>query len=445
MSLETDIPEHWGYDIIKDHCKVNQINRKPEEEFPERQFDYVTVSCVDGEQGKVEQTEKEIGEDAPSRAKREIRAGDVIVSTTRPYLRAFAIVPDELDGAICSTAFAVLTPGEDLLTKFLWYAVRFGDFVNQLKKKQRGASYPAVGIKDVKNSRIPVPPLEEQKVIVDKLDNIFESIGEIQDAQEQVEEIYQDIAFSFFTSRVRDAETDTVETEELIKSTQYGSSNATNSEGDGYPSLRMGNYNLRGEMDYSKIKYQDLDDDEFEKYRLEKGDVLFNRTNSKDLVGKMCIYDGGLEDAVFASYLIRVELNEDRVLPEYFVTYMNSHLGEVERQGKLKQAVSQANINATELREMEMAIPSLERQKEIVKSLNYMRSKVDDIKTEVDKKSKLIEDMPNSILAEAFKGNLVDFGATSESDELDSTEQGIREKQESSLDAEGQQSLGEYR
>jgi len=85
------------------------------------------------------------------------------------------------------------------------------------------------------------------------------------------------------------------------------------------------------------------------------------------------------------------------------------------------------------------------RQKEIVKSLNYMRSKVDDIKAEVDKKSELIEDMPNSILAEAFKGNLVDFGATSESDELGSTEQGIREKQESSFDGEGQQSLGEYR
>ncbi|NLV13234.1 restriction endonuclease subunit S [Haloarcula argentinensis] len=445
MNLEKEIPEHWDYSSIKDYCKVNRINRKPEDEFPDEEFEYVTVSCVDGELGQIEKTDKEIGKDAPSRAKREIHEGDVIVSTTRPYLRAFAIVPEKLDGAICSTAFAVLTPEEELLTKFLWYAVRFEDFVNQLKKKQRGASYPAVGIKDVKNSKIPVPPVKEQEAIVDKIDDIFESIEEIQEAQAQIEEIYQDVAFSFFTSRVRDAETDIVETDELIESTQYGSSDATNSEGDGFPSLRMGNYNLRGEMDYSKVKYQKLDDKEFEKYRLEKGDVLFNRTNSKDLVGKMCIYDGGLEDAVFASYLIRVELNENRVLPEYFVTYMNSHLGEVERQGKLKQAVSQANINATELREMEMAVPSLERQKEIVKSLNYMRSKVDEIKAEVDKKSKLIEDMPNSVLAEAFKGDLVDFGATSESDGLSSTEQGISKEQESSFDGEGQQSLGEFR
>ncbi|MFB6144867.1 MAG: restriction endonuclease subunit S, partial [Candidatus Nanohaloarchaea archaeon] len=241
------------------------------------------------------------------------------------------------------------------------------------------------------------------------------------------------------------AETNMVETDDLIESTQYGSSNATNSEGDGYPSLRMGNYNLRGEMDYSKIKYQDLEDDEFEKYRLEKGDVLFNRTNSKDLVGKMCIYDGGLEDAVFASYLIRVELDESKVLPEYFVTYMNSPLGEIERQGKLKQAVSQANINATELREMEMAVPSLERQKEIVKSLNYMRSKVDEIKAEVDKKRNLIEDMPNSVLTEAFKGNLVDFGAASESDGLSSTKREKGEGDKPSFEGEGQQSLGEFR
>ncbi|KXB07311.1 hypothetical protein AKJ52_00445 [candidate division MSBL1 archaeon SCGC-AAA382C18] len=88
---------------------------------------------------------------------------------------------------------------------------------------------------------------------------------------------------------------------------------------------------------------------------------------------------------------------------------MNSHLGEAQRQSKLKQAVSQANINATELREMKMEVPSIEKQKEIVERLKYMRSKVDKIRKEFNQKSNLIENLPKSVLAEAFKGNLIDF------------------------------------
>jgi type I restriction enzyme S subunit len=280
--------------------------------------------------------------------------------------------------------------------------------------------------------------LEEQNLIVEKLDKLFDRVRKIQESHNQAEKIYEDLAFSFFTSRVKDAKTEKLDTGDLIESSQYGSSNATNSESDGYPSLRMGNYNLRGEMDYSKIKYQEFEDDEeFEKYKLEKGDVLFNRTNSKDLVGKMCIYDGGLDDAVFASYLIRVDLNEDKVLPEYFVTYMNSHLGEIERQGKLKQAVSQANINATELREMEMEVPPLERQQEIVESLNYMRSKIDGIKSDVERKAKLVEDLPKSVLTQAFKGNLTNFNS-------DSVSRNSATNNGSDSEEEGQQSLGEF-
>jgi type I restriction enzyme S subunit len=298
---------------------------------------------------------------------------------------------------------------------------------------------------DIKKIKIPVPPLEEQKSIIKKLDNIFTNIEEIREAQGQAEEIYQDLAFSFFTSRVKGAETDDLDTGDLIESSQYGSSNATNSEGDGYPSLRMGNYNLRGEMDYSKIKYQEFEDDEeFEKYKLEKGDVLFNRTNSKDLVGKMCVYDGGLDDAVFASYLIRVNLNEDKVLPEYFVTYMNSHLGEIERQGKLKQAVSQANINATELREMKMVVPSLERQQEIVESLNYMRSKIDDIKSDVERKGQLVDTISDSVLAEAFKGNLIDFAAEDNFETDKSGSSGESNNSDSNGDIEDQHRLEDF-
>jgi type I restriction enzyme S subunit len=448
MPSEDNIPKHWDLKKAEEACDYIQRGKQPAYDDENGTVNIVNQRCIYWDKFKWDQRRKLDDEERDSwQDYRYLQEGDVLVNSTgKGTLGRAQIFPGHKEPHVVDGHVTIMRSGEKLNYKFLYYYLRSSYGQEQIHTNKSGStSQTELYKRDVLALELPVPPLDEQREIVKKLDKIFDKINKIEKSQEKADKIFKDIAFSFFTSRVKEAETDTVETDELIESTQYGSSNATNSEGDGYPSLRMGNYNLRGEMDYSKIKYQDLEDDDFEKYRVEKGDVLFNRTNSKDLVGKMCVYDGGLEDAVFASYLIRVELNEDRVLPEYFVTYMNSHLGEVERQGKLKQAVSQANINATELREMEMAVPSLERQKEIVKSLNYMRSKVDDIKSEVDKKGKLIEDMPNSILAEAFKGNLVDFGAMSESDELGSTEQGIDEKQESSFDGEGQQSLGEYR
>lgn len=440
MISREEIPEHWEFKELSEVVEYQSSNINPQD-YPKKEFNYVGLADMEKNTGKLKEFDKTQGEEIGS-AKREFTANDILYGRLRPYLNKVAS-PDF--SGICSTDIFVLRPKKSVSRQYVKRYLLTEGIRTKAENLMTGANHPRISKKNFMSFKIPIPPMEEQKVIVKKLDKIFKNIEAIQKAQGQAEKIYRDIAFSFFTSRVRDAETDTLETRELIESTQYGSSNATNSEGDGYPSLRMGNYNLRGEMDYSKIKFQDMEDEEFEKYQLEEGDVLFNRTNSKDLVGKMCIYDGGLDNAVFASYLIRVELNEDKVLPEYFVTYMNSHLGEIERQGKLKQAVSQANINATELREMEMAVPSLEKQEEIVESLDYMRSKVDEIETEVNRKRELIENIPNSVLAEAFKGNLVDFEEKSKSNHAVSTEQESGELNRTDYEVEGQHSLGEFK
>ncbi|WP_197092905.1 restriction endonuclease subunit S [Haloferax gibbonsii] len=403
-----EIPDYWDYAPVSDYCGVNNINRKPADEFPDREFDYITVSCVDGDEGKITDTEKEVGKDAPSRAKREIHTGDVIVSTVRPYLRAFAVVPEELDNQICSTAFAVLTPGDDILTDYLWYATRFDDFVNQLKEEQRGSSYPAVGIRDVKSSKIPVPPKEEQEVIVNQLNRLFKKVDETKTARNRVEEIESELVYSVFLNSIEEVDTQLVPLESVIKDSQYGISQAMNENGEGYPILRMGNYDETGEMDYSELKHVPLPDDEFSKYHLAEGDVLFNRTNSKELVGKCAIFDGELDDAVFASYLIRVHLDEAKLLPEFFVNYMNSPRGRIEIDKKAKQAVSQANINSQELREMEIPLPNIGQQKRILDEIRSIEEKAEEIAMASERTTEILSELPSSILKQAFTGELTE-------------------------------------
>ncbi len=427
MISKEEIPEHWEWKELGDVAKFQNGYGFSKSDWEDEGLPIIRIQNLTGSNDTINHYSGDIDD------KYHLHDGDILLS----WSATLAVFEWQRGHALLNQHIYNVKP-YNAKKKFMFYLLKW--ILEDLESHTHGSTMEHITKKKLLRIEVPVPSLEEQKLIVKKLDGIFDRIGEIQDSQEQAESIYQDLPFSFFTSRVKGITTETVDTDELIVSTQYGSSNPTNSEGDGYPSLRMGNYNLRGEMDFSKIKYQEFEDDEeFEKYKLEKGDVLFNRTNSKKLVGKMCVYDGYLEDAVFASYLIRVDLDEDKVLPEYFVTYMNSHLGEIERQGKLKQAVSQANINATELREMDMAIPPLEVQKDIVTSLKSMRSKIDDIMSEVDKKGELVKSLPKSVLAGAFKGDLVDFEPN-----LHSDSKNVPESSEWSVETEGQKRLEEF-
>lgn len=130
-----------------------------------------TSSSIDRDQKRILSAVEIIGADAPSRARKEIRAGDVLVSTVRPNLNAVAMVPEELDGNIASTGFCVLRPSEEtILGRFLFYYCRTGAFVNALVANVRGAQYPAVSDSDIKAVDIPLPPLPEQRRIVEILD-----------------------------------------------------------------------------------------------------------------------------------------------------------------------------------------------------------------------------------------------------------------------------------
>lgn len=108
---------------------------------------------------------------APSRARRVVRAGDVIVSTVRTYLRAVAAVPESLDGAVASTGFAVLRPRPDILDgRYLRYWCMSEDFLSEVVARSYGVSYPAINASDLVRLKIPVPSITEQLSIVDGLE-----------------------------------------------------------------------------------------------------------------------------------------------------------------------------------------------------------------------------------------------------------------------------------
>jgi type I restriction enzyme S subunit len=165
------------------------------------QFEYIDLTSVDRVTHKIAATETITSETAPSRAQQIVRAGDVIFGTTRPTLSRYAVISADHDGQICSTGFCVLRPNPELvLTNYLFHLLGTQAFQDYVERNQRGASYPAITDGLVKEHRIPVPPLEVQREIVDILDRFTELEAELDAelcARQHQYKYYRDWLFAF--------------------------------------------------------------------------------------------------------------------------------------------------------------------------------------------------------------------------------------------------------
>lgn len=156
---------------------------------------------------------------------------------------------------------------------------------------------------------------------------------------------------------------------DLLISAEYGSSKKADADRIGVPVLRMGNVTYEGALDTENLKFLPHEEVDAPKELLRFGDILFNRTNSRELVGKAAMWDGRF-DAIAASYFIRVRVDESRVLPAYVAYWLNSPTMKRRFVRSARGAIGQANINAKELRAYLLPLPNLQRQQQVVSILD---------------------------------------------------------------------------
>jgi len=163
---------------------------------PADEFTYCDISAIDNDLGKVVTPKLLKGQDAPSRARQAVRAGDVLFSTVRPGLRAIARVPDAAN-PVASTGFCVLRAAEGIDGTYLYQLVRSDQFLQQVLPLQRGVSYPAVRDADVLTQVVPVPPAAEQTRIVSKLEELLSDldagVAELKAAQQKLQQYRQSL------------------------------------------------------------------------------------------------------------------------------------------------------------------------------------------------------------------------------------------------------------
>jgi type I restriction enzyme S subunit len=166
--MKNKIQSGWRTVKLGEVCVSKTGTRSPADE-PNSIFNYVDITSVDNVSKRIVASKELLGCNAPSRARQIIRAGDVLVSTTRPNLNAVALVPPELDNQIASTGFCVLRGSDEIDSEFLFSFVRTPEFVSSLTELTKGALYPAVNDKQVFSQSISLPPKDEQRRIAERL------------------------------------------------------------------------------------------------------------------------------------------------------------------------------------------------------------------------------------------------------------------------------------
>jgi type I restriction enzyme S subunit len=403
-----NIKEKWKSQKIADI--ITPSGTRDPRKLSDKVFNYVDVSSISNETLRIIETQKLLGRDAPSRARRVIKAGDIIFATVRPTLKRIAIVPENLHNQICSTGYFIFRAKEGIHNKFLFYFLQTEFFMGQMERLQTGASYPAVNDTQVKQQLISYPSVNEQKRIVAILELAFAEIEKARANAEQNLKNARELFESYLQQVFSQSGDGWVEARlgKLCKKMEYGTSSRSTKEGM-VPVLRMGNIQ-NGKIDWNDLKYTD-DFEEIKKYNLEKGDVIFNRTNSAEHVGKTAIYEGE-QPAIFAGYLIRIHRKKDLLNAVFLNYYLNSSFARNYGKTVMSSSVNQSNINGTKLKNYPISAPEISVQKIIVKEIKLLEIQVLKLEKNYQNKLKALDELKKSILQKAFTGKLTKETAT---------------------------------
>ena len=290
------------------------------------------------------------------------------------------------------TAFGLSAKREILMPRYLYYFCQYFDF----ERLNKAVTIPSLTKSDLLKIELKLPTIETQKKIVDRLIKVEQIIQLKKRKLQKLDTLVKSRFAEMFGDPIRNPKGWKVVTiGDIVTEVRYGTSKPA-VEGGKYPYLRMNNLTADGHLDLNDLKYIDISDDEVEKCVVRKGDVLFNRTNSIDLVGKTAVFDLQ-DDMVIAGYIIRVRLNE-KILPEVLSQYMNLEALKDILRSMAKGAVNQANINAQELQSIRVYVPDIELQKQFVE----MKDQVDKSKSKIQKSLEETQLLFDSLMQKYF-------------------------------------------
>jgi type I restriction enzyme S subunit len=379
---------------------------------------YIDIASIDRETKRIVSPQVLDGGAAPSRARKIVRAGDVLVSMTRPNLNAVALVPDVLDGQIASTGFDVLrAPKVD--PRWIFYAVRTRAFVDSMSELVQGALYPAVRSKDVRGFLTPIAPLAEQKRIADKLDALLTRVEACRERLDRVPAILKRFRQAILAAATsgeltrdwrekagsRTADYPLCAMRDLVREPLRNGKSVR--DGDGSLVLRLSSLR-NGHIDWNEAKAGQWGSIDVNRFLVEEGDFLVVRGNgSRDLVGRGGLVVGTPPRVAFPDTMIRIRPDLRRVLPTFLQLVWDSRSTRDQIEFSARTTAGIWKIAQPDLERLLISLPEVREQEEIVRRSSELFEFANRLERHVNRAGALTQTLTPSALSKAFRGELV--------------------------------------
>ena len=372
---------------------------------------FVPMAAVDEISGKIAKPEiKALGD--LRKGFTPFHEGDVLFAKITPCMQnGKSAVAQGLSNGLGfgSTEFHVIRSGPKVLSKWLWYFVRQRSVREKAQQHFRGSAgqqrVPADFLKELK---VPVPNIAEQRRVLSRITDCMERIDEIRTLRSQISLataalLPSSLASTFVNLK---AEYPSVAIGECLIESRYGTSRRCDAPSTATPVLRIPNVS-RERLSFDDLKYCELDDIELDRLRLRNGDILVVRTNgSPNIVGRCAVYVEGDRSVAFASYLIRLRIDLDKADPNFLAFFLTSTMGRDAIAGIRRTSAGQYNVNSENLREIKVPLPPLSIQKETTERLTEQRAVVRTIEECQTVRAAEADPLMSAVLQKAFAGDL---------------------------------------
>lgn len=352
----------WPEVMLGDLCLAKTGTVDPAK-TPDSRFLYIDITSVDVSRKEVTEPRWLTGRDAPSRARRRVLEGDVIVSMTRPNLNAVALIGPEHSGQVCSTGFCVLRPGPRLDAGYLFHFVRTDKFVQPLTALVSGALYPAVSEGQVRQQTIPLPPLEEQRRIVD----ILERAASIRRLRREAQETARKIVPALFNKMFGDPDQNPMGWPVRLLGAVL-----CELPRNGLSPSRAGTYGdsvltlsaiTRGSFDATAVKEANFARPVAQRERVSSQDFLITRGNGNlELVGRGEFPTCDMPHVAFPDTIIAVRPKQHELSLEYLSAFWNTAYARRYLASKAQTTNGTFKLNQTAIVGIPVMLPPLEAQ-----------------------------------------------------------------------------------
>ncbi len=397
------LPEGWQTKPLKDVLqKTGSIDPRKN---PDDGFEYIDVSSISRKTFSIEKTSSLKGKEAPSRARRQVRTGDVLFATIRPTLQRIAIVPEVLNGEVCSTGYFVLRPKEEVINnKFLYHFLFTETFMSAMESRQKGASYPAVNNGDVQEQLISFPSLPEQKRIVAILDEAFAGIDQaVANTEKNLAnacEVFESYLNEIFSIQKKTA---SVPLSEITTCITDGDHSPPPKASEGIPFITISNINKTSrKIDFSNTFK--VSEDYYNKLKStrkpQSGDVLFTVTGSYGIPVQVP------ENIEFCFQRHIGLLRPDKNISSSWLYYMLLSPLVFRQATEGATGTAQKTVGLRVLRNIRVPRMTLQKQETVVKKLDAIWKETKFLESIYQKKLTALAELKQSILHKAFIGEL---------------------------------------